>query len=134
MWFKTGKPAAALCLYALLLLNIPLPPKCLLPDETETMRYTGKEIHQPIMATLQFVISAGWQPTCFGRFETASGFGWTPSTATALQEHSYHIFDRQRFTVGTLLLLSGILSLLRRLFRHYRNRRHRIADTKQDSA
>ena len=122
MWFKTGKPAAALCLYALLLLNIPLPPKCLLPDETETMRYTGKEIQQPIMATLQFVISAGWQPTCFGRFETASGFGWTP------------IFDRQRFTVGTLLLLSGILSLLRRLFRHYRNRRHRIADTKQDSA
>ena len=102
MSFKTGKPAAAMCLYALLLLNMPLPPKCSIPNNTETMRYTGKEIRQPTMATLQ--------------------------------AHAYRIFDRQRFAVGTLLLIGGTLPLLLRLFRHYCNRRRGIAGTKQDGA
>ena len=134
MSFKTGKPAAAMCLYALLLLNMPLPPKCSIPNNTETMRYTGKEIRQPTMATLQFAVSAGWQPACFGQLETASGFGWTHSTAATLQAHAYRIFDRQRFAVGTLLLIGGTLPLLLRLFRHYCNRRRGIASSKQDSA
>ena len=133
MWFNPAKPAAILCLHALLLLNMPLPPKCPMPQGNETVRYTGREIRQPMIASLRFITSAGWRPACFGPVEATKDFGWTSATAVVLQEHSYLVFIRQRFAIGFLLLSGGILTLLWRLLRYCRNRRHTVADHERDS-
>ena len=133
MWFNPAKPAAILCLYALLLLNMPLPPKCPMPQGNETVRYTGREIRQPMIASLRFITSAGWRPACFGPVEAAKDFGWTSATAEVLQEHSYLVFIRQRFAIGFLLLFGGILRLLWRLFRYCQNCRHTVAGHERDS-
>ena len=133
MWFNPAKPAAALCLYALLLLNMPLPPTCPLPQGDETVRYTGREIRQPVIASLRFAASVGRRPACFGSIETVTGFGWTRATAEVLQKHSYLVFSRQRFAIGVLLLGGSALPLLWQLFRHYRNRRHTVAGHERDS-
>lgn len=126
MWSKLNRLLpAVLCLWALVVWLRPLPPKCPLPSGSDAARYDSRDIRHSAAAAWRFVAGMGFRTACFGRLDTAVGFGWIQTTAAVLQEQSYAVFGRQRDWAAGLILTAGLWPIPGRLINRANKRRER---------